>query len=140
MKKLITLVSLVAIVGWGNVPASHHTGEMKCIVAPTSACTRDINVCGNSSKCQCQKDFAYNPTTGTCDLVFPSTQSTEVATASGASSYKPLCSFAPPNICTLDINPCGNPSMCICPLYYVYNPATGKCNVAFPVKKIQPSK
>ena len=135
MKQLIALISLVSIVGWGNALASSH-GEMDCSVPP-QVCKKDINVCGYYSYCPCQKGFAYNQATGTCDLAFPPTQRPVIATeTAGTSPYKPLCSFAPPSICTMDINKCGNPSLCICPLYYVYNPATGNCDVAFPLPKI----
>ena len=138
MKKLIALIGLVSILGWGNVFADHHfvnISAKQCSVAP-GACKRDINVCGNSTDCQCQKGFEYNQATGTCDVVFPATQKPVLAATEGASSYKPLCSFAPPSVCTMDINQCGNPSLCICPLYYVYNPAAGKCDAAFPIPKI----
>jgi hypothetical protein len=136
MKQLIALISLVSIVGWGNALASSHHGGMDCSVAATG-CTKDKNVCGNSSDCECKKGFEYNQATGTCDSVFPPIQKPVIATETvGASPYKFLCSFAPPSVCTMDINKCGNPSLCICPLFYVYNPATGSCDVAFPVKPI----
>ena len=135
MKQLIALISLVSIVGWGNALASHH-GGMDCSVAP-GACDKDSNVCHNSTYCECKEGFKYNQATGTCDLVFPPTQGAVIATeTTGVPAYKPLCSFAAPSICTIDINKCGNSSLCLCPLYYVYNPATGNCDVAFPVKPI----
>ena len=37
------------------------------------------------------------------------------------------CVIDPPGICTKDINPCGHPSSCVCPVEYVYDPAAGKC-------------
>lgn len=43
----------------------------------------------------------------------------------------PSCSFAPPFECTRDKNECGNPSNCLCPALYTYNPATGNCDLKF---------
>lgn len=43
----------------------------------------------------------------------------------------PSCSINPPLACTKDINECGHPSDCLCPALYIYNPATGKCDLQF---------
>lgn len=40
------------------------------------------------------------------------------------------CIIAPTGVCTMDINLCGNPSVCQCPEGYTYNAATSQCNIA----------
>jgi hypothetical protein len=47
-------------------------------------------------------------------------------------TFKPICSITPPSICVRDINECGHPSQCACPLGYTYVPATGTCDKSFP--------
>ena len=37
------------------------------------------------------------------------------------------CTIAPNGICTMDINACGNASICTCPNGYHYNAAIGQC-------------
>lgn len=37
-----------------------------CTKAATGACTRDINVCGQPSSCQCEEGFAWNAVAGKC--------------------------------------------------------------------------
>lgn len=41
----------------------------------------------------------------------------------------PECVIDPPPdaVCTMDVNPCGQASICGCPDGYAYNPALGKC-------------
>jgi hypothetical protein len=46
-------------------------------------------------------------------------------------TFKPICSITPPSVCVLDINECGHPSQCVCPLGYTYVPATGTCDKSF---------
>lgn len=38
----------------------------ECTKAATGACTRDINVCGQPSSCQCEEGFAWNAVAGKC--------------------------------------------------------------------------
>jgi hypothetical protein len=37
-----------------------------CVKAATGICTKDINVCGQPSSCQCEDGFAWNATAGKC--------------------------------------------------------------------------
>lgn len=48
---------------------------------------------------------------------------------SPVASAKPIgaCVQDPTGICTRDINPCGNPSVCGCSEGYTYNASIGKC-------------
>ena len=38
----------------------------ECVKAPAAACTRDINVCGQPSNCQCDEGFMWNDVAGKC--------------------------------------------------------------------------
>ena len=95
-----------------------------CSVTPPGSCTRDLNECGNPSVCQCPVAYTYNPATGQCDYAFKKLQ-----TSGAEKCKKPDCSIDPKSVCTLDRNECGNPSFCVCPKGYEYNPATKKCDI-----------
>ncbi len=45
------------------------------------------------------------------------------------------CVIGPPGICTMDLNPCGHPSSCQCPVGYAYHPAAGKCLLQLPTDR-----
>ena len=95
-----------------------------CSFNSPGSCTRDINECGHPSVCQCPVTYTYNPATGKCDYTFKKLQ-----TSGADSCKKPDCSINPKSACTLDRNECGNPSFCVCPKGYEYNPATKKCDI-----------
>ncbi|NEP49648.1 MAG: hypothetical protein F6K65_12885 [Moorea sp. SIO3C2] len=39
------------------------------------------------------------------------------------------CVVSPQSICTRDLNPCGNPSQCLCPPAYSYDASVGSCMI-----------
>lgn len=40
--------------------------DSDCAKAPTGVCTRDINACGQPSRCGCDEGFAWNSVAGKC--------------------------------------------------------------------------
>lgn len=44
---------------------------------------------------------------------------------------EPVCSIPPVGGCVAGGNICGNPSYCVCPVGYIYNSATAKCDWSF---------
>ena len=104
-----------------------NMAELKpiCSVNPPGSCTSDLNECDHPSVCQCPVAYVYNPATGQCDYAFKKLQ-----TSGADSCKKPDCSIDPKSVCTLDRNECGNPSFCVCPKGYEYNPATKKCDLS----------
>lgn len=111
-----------------------------CSLAPTGACTRDLNQCGNPSVCQCPAGYTYDPVIGQClhDVARTDTASSHHPTDRKAAMaltqelvYAHACVLEPQGICTRDRNQCGNPSICQCPHGYTYNPVVGACVKTF---------
>jgi hypothetical protein len=95
--------------------------EMACTMALNGPCTRDINPCGNPSMCVCPEGYDYNAAMGQCVIDDISKASHSMPPIQGS------CVIPPSGMCTLDINPCGHPSMCQCPEGSRYNATVGQC-------------
>jgi len=104
-----------------------QANNLECSIPVTGVCILNVNACGHSSGCTCPEDYFYNPTTGRCDL------SLLQGTINIPIHLPPnqQCSISP-EICSLDENECGLPSSCLCPNHYLYNPATGDCDLSIP--------
>lgn len=92
-----------------------------CVVEAGPLCTRDLNPCGNASFCECPKGYSYDDAVGTCLI-----RNISEADSPGM-PVRSKCGFPPNSICTLDINVCGNASICACPDGTIYSPITGQC-------------
>ena len=93
-----------------------------CVVQAGPLCTKDINLCGNPSFCECPKGYSYNKSVGKCLI-----RNISQADGPGEQPVRSKCAFKPTSICTLDINVCGHPSICACPEGTKYNPRIGSC-------------
>ncbi|NER48512.1 MAG: hypothetical protein F6J92_17770 [Symploca sp. SIO1A3] len=125
--KLFCACLLVAQLFFISSPAAIAQPAGPCVADyPELPCTRDINPCGNPSQCICPPGYSYNASVGAClvdDLY--------LADGPGA-PVESKCTSPPQDICTLDINVCGNASICMCPDGTTYSPVIGECIVDLP--------
>lgn len=63
---------LLVLDGVGQATAT-PVEDTDCAVAPAGICTRDINACGQPSRCNCDDGFVWNDVAGKClkDLSAP---------------------------------------------------------------------
>ena len=102
--------------------------ELPAVVAPSGACTLDINTCGNSSVCTCPDEYEYDSTVGYCLI-----DDIDDATSRGVPA-RSICSIQaellPPDACVGE-NQLGYPIKCLCPGTTYYNQLMGQCVVSF---------
>lgn len=97
--------------------------EKNCVVSPVGSCTRDINECGNPSRCECLTPYVYNSAVGKCVLKEEAAEFGEGYTDVPVSKC-----VEEPISCTRDINYCGNPGRCSCSsVGFEWNGVVGKC-------------
>lgn len=108
-------------------PVAPGIARTICSFDPPGDCTRDKNKCGHPSACECPLAYSYNPATGKCDYAFEQAQTGSAKNSTGGCD----CSFPAEGSCTSDLNECGQSSNCDCGINpaYVYNPATGNCDL-----------
>jgi hypothetical protein len=121
LNKVLGVVAVIGMLSLG-VPQGANAGSA-CVMAPNGLCTRDINPCGNAGICKCPAGYVYDQAVGLCII-----DDMSKASEPGA-SIESKCAVNPNGICTMDINRCGNPSICQCPDGHIYNPVVGKCIV-----------
>jgi len=119
LKKVLGVVAVIGMLSIGLPQGANADGA--CVIAPNSICTMDINTCGNPSLCMCPDGYVYNKAVGKCII-----DKLSMASSPGA-PIESKCAVNPNSICTRDINPCGNPSICKCPEGHTYNQVIGKC-------------
>ena len=105
---------------------------MLCDIAPATACSKDINMCGHSSACQCPDGYQYDPRIGRCLVrdvaevhVIGSTRIVDQLPVDGVCAR-----VAEPGPCTADLNTCGYSSSCICSDGFKYDERVGLCLLA----------
>lgn len=107
-----------------EAPAADARQAAACVidVPPETVCTADVNACGKSSLCDCPAGYAYNAALGQCLLNIDG-----VGVATPVSLADSDCAKAPADLCTRDINVCGQPSNCGCDEGFAWNAVAGKC-------------
>jgi len=112
-----------------------------CHIAPSGACTYDLNPCGHSGFCQCPGGYRYDARIYRCVLDdvegvdAKAAGTTETARGDdGAHQQIPVDNKCvrrmDPGPCTMDVNACGNPSSCACPKGFEYDAMIGLCLVS----------
>lgn len=111
--------------GDDDTSGDSYAGEAaQCVVdLPEDAiCTLDFNECGFGSVCSCGDGYDYNAALGKCVLRIQGLSSATPTRVSPTACVRPGT-----DLCTRDINVCGQPSTCSCDEGFIWNSVVGAC-------------